>query len=119
MRRERVRRQRRDHLARVRLLRELVRALVHQGGDLPHVGERTTLYFRDVYDHLIRLHEQIDAGRDILGNVLDGYLSMVANRTNEITKQLTLFATLFLPLSFVVGFFGQNFEVLTRPPPAG
>ncbi|HZH76397.1 MAG TPA: CorA family divalent cation transporter, partial [Archangium sp.] len=79
---------------------------------IPNVAERTVLYFRDVYDHLIRLHEQIDAGRDLLGNVMDGYLSMVANKTNDITKQLTIFATIFLPLSFITGFFGQNFDVL-------
>ncbi|PTL77312.1 magnesium/cobalt transporter CorA [Vitiosangium sp. GDMCC 1.1324] len=80
----------------------------------PNVQERTALYFRDIYDHLVRLYEQIDAGRDLLGNVMDGYLSMVANRTNDITKQLTIFATIFLPLSFITGFFGQNFDVLTR-----
>ncbi len=75
----------------------------------------TTLYFRDVYDHLVRLYEQIDSGRDILGNVMDGYLSMVANKTNDITKQLTIFATIFLPLSFIVGFFGQNFPQIQGP----
>lgn len=82
-------------------------------GNIPHIQERTTLYFRDVYDHLIRVYEQIDSGRDILGNAMDGYLSMVANKTNDITKQLTIFATLFLPLSFIVGFFGQNFDELS------
>jgi magnesium transporter len=79
---------------------------------IPNVQERTALYFRDVYDHLVRLYEQIDSGRDLLGNVMDGYLSMLANRTNDITKQLTIFATIFLPLSFITGFFGQNFDVL-------
>ncbi|MBZ4416362.1 magnesium/cobalt transporter CorA [Myxococcus sp. RHSTA-1-4] len=91
--------------------RDVVGLLSRRG--IVHVNERTTLYFRDVYDHLVRLYEQIDAGRDILGNVMDGYLSMVANKTNDITKQLTIFATLFLPLSFIVGFFGQNFEALS------
>ncbi len=81
---------------------------------IPNVQERTALYFRDVYDHLVRLYEQIDSGRDLLGNVMDGYLSMMANRTNDITKQLTIFATIFLPLSFITGFFGQNFELLGR-----
>jgi magnesium transporter len=81
---------------------------------VPNVQERTALYFRDVYDHLVRLYEQIDAGRDLVGNVMDGYLSMVANKTNDITKQLTIFATIFLPLSFITGFFGQNFEVLSQ-----
>lgn len=93
--------------------RDIVGLLAKRG--IPQVQERTVLYFRDVYDHLVRLYEQIDTGRDILGSVVDGYLSMVANKTNEVTKQLTIFATIFLPLSFITGFFGQNFEVLSHP----
>ncbi|QRK05777.1 magnesium/cobalt transporter CorA [Archangium violaceum] len=92
--------------------RDVLGLLARRG--IPNVGERTALYFRDVYDHLVRLYEQIDAGRDLLGNVMDGYLSMVANRTNDITKQLTIFATIFLPLSFITGFFGQNFDFLSH-----
>ncbi|MBN9686294.1 MULTISPECIES: magnesium transporter CorA family protein [unclassified Corallococcus] len=91
--------------------RDVVGMLSRRG--IPQIQEKTTLYFRDVYDHLVRLYEQIDASRDVVGNVMDGYLSMVAQRTNDISKQLTIFATLFLPLSFIVGFFGQNFEQLT------
>jgi magnesium transporter len=79
-----------------------------------HVQERTALYFRDIYDHLVRLYEQIDAARDLIGNAMDVYLSVVANKTNDITKQLTIFAAIFLPLSFVAGFFGQNFDVLSK-----
>jgi magnesium transporter len=82
---------------------------------VPHVEEKTALYFRDVYDHLVRIHEQLDAARDLVGNVVDAYLSVVANRTADVSKQLAIFATLFLPLSFVVGFFGQNFEALGGP----
>jgi magnesium transporter len=92
--------------------RDVVALLARTG--IPYVQERSTLYFRDVYDHLVRLYEQIDAGRDLVGNAFEGYLSMVANRTGEVTKQLTIFATLFLPLSFITGFFGQNFDVLSR-----
>lgn len=92
--------------------RDVLSFLTRRG--IPNVGERTALYFRDVYDHLVRLHEQIDAVRDLLGNVMDGYLSMIANRTNDITKQLTIFSTIFLPLSFITGFFGQNFEFLSH-----
>ncbi len=92
--------------------RDVVVVLTRRG--VPHISERSTLYFRDVYDHLARLYEQIDAGRDILGNAMEAYLSMVANRTGEVTKQLTLFATVFMPLSVVVGFFGQNFDQLTN-----
>ncbi|WPB73126.1 magnesium/cobalt transporter CorA [Archangium violaceum] len=81
---------------------------------IPNIQERAALYFRDVYDHLVRLYEQIDAGRDLVGNVMDGYLSMMANRTSEISKQLTIIATVFLPLSFITGFFGQNFDILSK-----
>jgi magnesium transporter len=82
---------------------------------IPPVGPATLPYFRDVYDHLIRLHEQIDTARDLLGNVMDAYLSVMANRTGEITKQLTVFASIFMPLSFIAGFFGQNFDLLSQP----
>ncbi len=75
----------------------------------PRVAERTALYFRDIYDHLVRVVEAIESDRDLLGNALDAYLSMAANRTNQIMKQLTIFSAIFLPLTFVTGFFGQNF----------
>ncbi|MFZ5446936.1 MAG: magnesium/cobalt transporter CorA [Myxococcota bacterium] len=93
--------------------RDVVGLLARQG--IPQVNERTTLYFRDVFDHLVRLYEQIDAARDLVGNVVDAYLSQVANRTGDISKQLTIFASIFMPLSFIVGFFGQNFDALGRP----
>jgi magnesium transporter len=86
-------------------------AMLSRRGD-PRVHERTSLYFRDVYDHLSRINESIEANRDLLGNALDAYLSAVSNRTNEIMKYLTLLSAVFLPLSFVVGFFGQNFDNL-------
>ena len=82
---------------------------------LPQVQEKTALYFRDVFDHLVHIYEHIDAARDLVGNVVEAYLSQVANRTNEVTKQLTIFASIFMPLSFMVGFFGQNFPVLGNP----
>jgi magnesium transporter len=86
-------------------------AMLARRGD-PRVSERTALYFRDVHDHLARLTESIEANRDLLGSALDAYLSAVSNRTNEIMKHLTLLSAVFLPLAFVVGFFGQNFESL-------
>lgn len=76
------------------------------------VEERTAVYFRNVYDHLIRISEAVDTNRDLLGNVLDAHLSMASNRTNEIMKSLTLLSAIFLPLTFVTGFFGQNFAHL-------
>jgi magnesium transporter len=86
-------------------------AMLTRRGDA-RIQERTSLYFRDVYDHLSRINESIEANRDLLGNALDAYLSAVSNRTNEIMKYLTLLSAVFLPLAFVVGFFGQNFEDL-------
>jgi magnesium transporter len=77
--------------------------------DLPALDDDGRRYFRDVHDHLIRIGEQIDVQRDLLTGALDVYLSSSSNRLNEVVKQLTLIATIFLPLTFVTGFFGQNF----------
>jgi len=66
-------------------------------------------YFRDVHDHLLQIADIIDSNRELLTGALDLHLSAVSQRVNEVTKQLTLIATIFLPLTFVTGFFGQNF----------
>lgn len=78
--------------------------------EIPGLEADSRNYFRDVYDHSIRISDQIDSYRDLLGGTRDAYLSVVSNRLNQITKQLTVVATVFLPLSFIVGFFGQNFK---------
>ncbi|HUA32524.1 MAG TPA: magnesium/cobalt transporter CorA, partial [Candidatus Binataceae bacterium] len=88
-----------------------VLAMMIRRGD-PRVQDRTAIYFRDVYDHVVRAYEQIDVERDLLGNAMDAYMSMNANRSNVIMKQLTLLASIFLPLTFLTGFFGQNFSAL-------
>jgi len=85
--------------------------LLAKRGDA-RVSERTSVYIRDVYDHLVRINESIEANRDLLGNALEAYLSAVGQRTNEIMKYLTIMSAVFLPLSFIVGFFGQNFDDL-------
>ncbi|HTR73978.1 MAG TPA: magnesium/cobalt transporter CorA [Solirubrobacterales bacterium] len=82
--------------------------------EIPGLQADSRNYFRDVYDHAIRISDQIDAYRDLLIGSRDAYLSVTSNRLNEITKQLTVVATIFLPLSFVVGFFGQNFAWMVR-----
>jgi len=76
------------------------------------VDERTSLYFRDVYDHILVLSESVEATRDLLGNALEAYHWNESQRTNEIIKRLTLLSAIFLPLTFITGFFGQNFEDL-------
>jgi magnesium transporter len=77
--------------------------------DLPGLTEEDERYFRDVYDHLIRISDLIDSYRDLLSGAMDVYLSTVSNRLNSVMKQLTIIATIFLPLSWLTGFFGQNF----------
>jgi magnesium transporter len=71
-------------------------------------------YFRDIYDHLIRISDLIDSYRDLLSGATDLYLSTVSNRQNDVMKQLTVIATIFLPLGFITGFFGQNFGFLVN-----
>ena len=82
--------------------------------EVPGLQADSRNYFRDLYDHAIRISDQIDSYRDLLIGSRDAYLSVTSNRLNEITKQLTVVATIFLPLSFVVGFFGQNFAWMVK-----
>ncbi len=77
--------------------------------DYAIIDPRDRIYFRDGYDHLMRLVELIDNLRDLTTGVLDTYLSVVNNNMNNIMKTLTIFTTLFLPLTFITGFFGMNF----------
>ncbi len=81
--------------------------------ELPGLQKDDQLYFRDLYDGLIRVSDLVDSYRDLLSGATDMYLSTVANRQGEINKQLTIIATIFLPLTFLTGFFGQNFAFLT------
>ena len=82
--------------------------------DLPGFGQEDDRYFRDIYDHLIRISDLIDSYRDLLTGAMDVYLSTVSNRLNSVMKQLTIIATIFLPLAWITGFFGQNFGWLVR-----
>jgi len=78
-------------------------------GDFEIVTQKERMYFRDVYDHLVRVHEIIESLRDMIGGALDTYLSVVNNQLSNIMKTLTIITTLFMPLSFLTGFFGMNF----------
>jgi magnesium transporter len=81
--------------------------------EMPGLETDDRLYFRDLYDGLIRVSELVDSYRDLLSGATDMYLSTVANRQGEVNKSLTIIATIFLPLTFLTGFFGQNFSFLT------
>ena len=92
--------------------RDLFARSVDQIAELPGLELDERDYFRDVYDHLIRISDLIDSYRDLLSGATDLYLSTVSNRQNDTMKQLTVIATIFLPLSFITGFFGQNFAYM-------
>ena len=77
--------------------------------DYPVIDSRDRIYFRDVYDHLVRLYDIVESLRDLVGGALDTYLSVINNRMNEIMRTLTVITTLFMPISFITGFFGMNF----------
>jgi magnesium transporter len=94
--------------------RDLVASLVGGVAELPGMTREIERYYRDLYDHLIRISDLVDSYRDLLTGSMDAYLSTVSNRLNAIMKQLTLIATIFLPLSFLTGFFGQNFAWMVQ-----
>jgi len=94
--------------------RDLMAELANGVRRLPDMDDEAERYFRDVYDHLIRVSDMIDSYRDLLTGSMDVYLSMVSNRVNVETKRLTVIATIALPLIVISGFFGQNFGFLVR-----
>jgi magnesium transporter len=78
-------------------------------GDYAVIPAGYNVFFRDVYDHLVRMYDISESLRDLVGGALDTYLSVINNRMNEVMKTLTVITTMFMPLSFLVGFFGMNF----------
>jgi magnesium transporter len=78
-------------------------------GDFGVIGQKERMYYRDIYDHLVRVHDITESLRDLVTGALDTYLSVVNNRLNDIMKTLTIITTIFMPLSFLTGFFGMNF----------
>lgn len=89
--------------------RDLAARTISEIAELPGLETGTRDYFRDVYDHLIRISDLVDSYRDLLTGAMDVYLSTVSNRLNVVMKQLTLVATVFLPITALTGFFGMNF----------
>jgi magnesium transporter len=89
-------------------IREVVSSMERDESEI--IKESTQIYLRDVYDHTIRVIETVEALRDMIGGMLDIYLSSVSNRMNEVMKVLTIIATIFIPLTFIAGIYGMNFE---------
>jgi magnesium transporter len=89
-------------------LREVVGALTRD--DLPRIARETVAYFRDVYDHTVQIIETMETDRDMLSGMLDIYVSSLSNKMNEVMKVLTIIATIFIPMTFLAGVYGMNFE---------
>src|SRR5207244_4635041 len=94
--------------------RDLLASVAAGATQFPGMSDDDLRYFRDVYDHLIRIADMVDTYRDLLTGAMDVYLSTVSNRLNSVMKQLAIIATIFLPLSWLTGFFGQNFGFEVR-----
>jgi magnesium transporter len=88
--------------------RELVSRL--SVGEYPVVPQTVRIYYRDVYDHMARLTNLAESMRDLATSTIETHLALVNNRMNEVMKVLTMISTIFIPLSFVAGVYGMNFD---------
>ncbi len=89
-------------------LRELIGSLSDSTSMV--IGQEVRIYLRDVHDHLIQIVDSVETYQDILSNMLDTYLSSISNKTNDTMKILTIFSTIFIPLTFLAGIYGMNFD---------
>ncbi len=108
---QRIHRLKRDliHLRRVVWpLREVLSRLERRESLL--ISSETQIFFRDVYDHVIQIMDGIESGREMLSSLLDIYLSSISNRMNQVMKVLTVISTIFIPLTFLAGIYGMNFD---------
>lgn len=78
--------------------------------DVPFISEKAALYFRDVQDHLVAIFNRLETQREHIASLFEAYMATASTRLNEVMKRLTALATIFLPLSFVAGVYGMNFE---------
>ncbi|MCL4162136.1 UNVERIFIED_CONTAM: hypothetical protein GTU68_049431 [Idotea baltica] len=90
--------------------RELLNQLIRD--ESPHIFKDTKVFLRDCYDHVIHLQESIESYREVCSDLRDFHMSAVSNKTNEVMKTLTIVSTIFIPLSFLAGLYGMNFEVM-------
>ncbi|HEX7670430.1 MAG TPA: magnesium/cobalt transporter CorA [Polyangiaceae bacterium] len=94
-------------------LRDVVNSLVRD--EIPFIRHETRLYFRDCYDHTVQLMDAVNTYRELAGGLMELHLSSVSNRMNEVMKFLTLVSTVFIPLTFIVGVYGMNFDPARSP----
>ena len=74
------------------------------------IDKKNLQYFRDVYDHIIQLSDSIDIYREMIWGLMDMYMTSISNKMNEVMKVLTIIATIFIPLTFIAGVYGMNFD---------
>jgi magnesium transporter len=91
-------------------LREVLSELYR--GDATLITDRTRIFLRDVQDHAVQIIDTVETMRDVVGGLMDLYMTGVSNRMNEVMKVLTMIATVFIPLSFLAGLYGMNFDVM-------
>ena len=91
-------------------VREVISGL--ERAESPLIHESTCIYLRDVYDHTIQVMDSVETSRDMVSGMLDIYLSSVSNKMNEVMKVLTIIATIFIPLTFIAGIYGMNFQYM-------
>ena len=89
-------------------LRDIINQLIRE--DNPLVGRKTIPYYRDLYDHVMQVIDTVDSYREFLASLTDVHLSTISNRMNSVMKTLTIFSAIFMPLTFIVGVYGMNFE---------
>ncbi len=90
--------------------REIINSILR--GDSKLIKETDVVYYRDIYDHIVRIIETLESNRDMVSGLLDIYLSSISNKMNEIMKVLTIIATIFIPLTFIAGVYGMNFQYM-------
>ena len=91
-------------------LREIISRI--EKSDHPLILKRTVTYYRDIYDHLIQVSENIDIYREMIWSLMDMYMTTISNKMNEVMKVLTIISTIFIPLTFIAGIYGMNFEYI-------
>jgi magnesium transporter len=91
-------------------LREVINRMIRDENEL--VSDETRIFLKDVYDHCVHVIETIESYRDLLASMMDLYLNSVSHRLNEVMKVLTVIATIFIPLTFLAGIYGMNFDYM-------
>ncbi|WP_439151766.1 magnesium/cobalt transporter CorA [Winogradskyella sp.] len=91
-------------------LREIINRI--EKGEHQLIFKRTITYYRDIYDHLIQVSENIDIYREMIWSLMDMYMTTISNRMNEVMKVLTIMSSIFIPLSFLAGLYGMNFKYM-------